>query len=1082
MGIKFHISNTMKKVVFLVLFFVLIPVFAFADTTISSPITSDATWSPSGGVYIIDSYFSVASGATLTIEPGTMIKAKTTAMGGPSIYGKLIARGTENQPVYFTSFWNDEVGGDTDGTGPSVSSPGEWQGLYFKPGSEGILEYIDFSYAGYGGYGYGDYVSIENDGGTVDIKNSYIHENFRITSNGAGGQMSAGNGIYNISGTLSLTHSIIENNIVGVRIDSGDVTISNNEIRNNVDGTGYGPGYGISAYGPGKLTLTNNVFSGNDRTGMIEASKEFIHSGNTSSDIKRKAFGINGVLSQDTTLSAGDLPYIIEYLVIPAGITLTIEPGVIIKMEDRYTNGSINVQGGNLIAKGTAENKIYITSLKDDSIGGDTNGDGDATTPAPRNWASIFLENGSNAEFDYVTLGYGGFNWNGEYLAGVAATIYQRGANLSISNSILKYNSGAAIYQDAGTTTISKSELVGDNGLWSRGGAATISQSSLVMTGYGVYNDSGKDLGWWWETKPLQIIDARDNWWGSADGPNNTYVGTPTGSGTMITDNVLYTPFLGAWPPVVIEEPTINPVIIIPGIMGSVYKDGVWTIDPIFHVYDNLIETLENNGYVRGESLFPFGYDWKNSNIETAALLKQKIDSIKNICDCNQVDIIAHSMGGLVARSYAQSGGYENDIDQLIFLGTPHQGAPKDYLIWEAGEFPPGMIDGFIKSHYEKEAKKLGYDNLFDYIHQWPIISAQELLPISNYLQEVTTNQTLNYPIGYPKNDFLENLKQGLVAFLESDIDILNIISDTESTITGIRVVDSNKLPLWEHGYPENYDKSSGDKGLIMGSGDGTVPIVSASISNSIDMRLPSGHINLPTDAEEEIFTEINGGEMVDPVKTSLPLKILFAKIFSPADFVVIAPDGKRIGKDFVTGNEINEIPGAFYSGFNTDDEYLTIPDPLDGEYKIQLQGTDGGGSYSFETTYISDQTSATAETSGVITPNQITDLSLNLDNQNPENIKVERVVTLDTLITDINEAYILGWIKDKKTRDGLIKEAKLIIKFEKKRNGKYEKRVDKIIIKLIEKELDFLLKKNKITVEARDLLKNDLIYIINNN
>ena len=49
---------------------------------------------------------------------------------------------------------------------------------------------------------------------------------------------------------------------------------------------------------------------------------------------------------------------------------------------------------------------------------------------------------------------------------------------------------------------------------------------------------------------------------------------------------------------------------------------------------------------------------------------------------------MAHSMGGLVAREYTQSADYENDIDQLIFLGTPHRGSPKDYLAWEAGRSP----------------------------------------------------------------------------------------------------------------------------------------------------------------------------------------------------------------------------------------------------------------------------------------------------------------------------------------------------------------------------------------------------------
>jgi len=92
-------------------------------------------------------------------------------------------------------------------------------------------------------------------------------------------------------------------------------------------------------------------------------------------------------------------------------------------------------------------------------------------------------------------------------------------------------------------------------------------------------------------------------------------------------------------------EQRIDPVIIIPGIMGSAYKNGSWAIDPIFHVYDNLIETLENNGYSTTTNLFPFGYDWKNSNVYTAIKLKEKIDEVKDICDCDKVDIVAHSMG-----------------------------------------------------------------------------------------------------------------------------------------------------------------------------------------------------------------------------------------------------------------------------------------------------------------------------------------------------------------------------------------------------------------------------------------------------
>src|SRR3989344_1513166 len=128
----------MKKSSLLILLLssLLLPILTFADTTISGAISTNTTWSPLlGGVYLIDSSFSVSSGVTLSIEPGTIIKAKTTALGGPSIYGTLLAHGTSELPVYFTSIVDDSVGGDTNGDGPSVGVAKGWQGLYFKEGS-----------------------------------------------------------------------------------------------------------------------------------------------------------------------------------------------------------------------------------------------------------------------------------------------------------------------------------------------------------------------------------------------------------------------------------------------------------------------------------------------------------------------------------------------------------------------------------------------------------------------------------------------------------------------------------------------------------------------------------------------------------------------------------------------------------------------------------------------------------------------------------------------------------------------------------------------------------------------------------
>ena len=314
-----------------------------------------------------------------------------------------------------------------------------------------------------------------------------------------------------------------------------------------------------------------------------------------------------------------------------------------------------------------------------------------------------------------------------------------------------------------------------------------------------------------------------------------------------------------------------------------------------------------------------------------------------------------------------------------------------------------------LKTYLKKDAKRNGYSGdkvLFDYVQGWPITSVQELLPTYDYLKSATSTGLLLYPIGYPENNFLVNLNQGLIALLASDIDITNIVGNAgNNTISTIRITDSNLFPLWEHGYPEGYNDSSGDRGLEVGVGDGTVPEYSSKFGTPSDLEISSSHIDLPTVAEEEIYTEIHGGTLASTVKKSIPVRMFFTKIFSPADFVIIAPDGKKIGKNFATGQEINEIGGAFYSGFDGDDEYVTIPNPLDGEYQIQLQGTGSGGNYTFETSYIDDENLVTVETTGITAPSQISDLNVTVDSQNPEDMESEREVTLDVLINDINGA-----------------------------------------------------------------------------
>jgi pimeloyl-ACP methyl ester carboxylesterase len=116
------------------------------------------------------------------------------------------------------------------------------------------------------------------------------------------------------------------------------------------------------------------------------------------------------------------------------------------------------------------------------------------------------------------------------------------------------------------------------------------------------------------------------------------------------------------------------------GLVDQIQMVGPWRL----HRYDHLINNLIGLGYEVGKSLFPFTYDWRLSNFHTANLLKHFVD--RTLTDqSQQVDIIAHSMGGLVARIYVQELSRADRVRSLTMMGTPHRGAGQVFRIAEEG-------------------------------------------------------------------------------------------------------------------------------------------------------------------------------------------------------------------------------------------------------------------------------------------------------------------------------------------------------------------------------------------------------------
>jgi hypothetical protein len=97
----------MKKIYISITFIILFALNSFSQTpveNVSGYITTSTTWTKDK-IYLLNGFVYVTSGATLTIEPGTLIKGDKATKGSLIITRgcKLMADGTQDEPIVFTS-------------------------------------------------------------------------------------------------------------------------------------------------------------------------------------------------------------------------------------------------------------------------------------------------------------------------------------------------------------------------------------------------------------------------------------------------------------------------------------------------------------------------------------------------------------------------------------------------------------------------------------------------------------------------------------------------------------------------------------------------------------------------------------------------------------------------------------------------------------------------------------------------------------------------------------------------------------------------------------------------------------------
>jgi len=223
--------------------------------------TTNVTWRAQDSPIVLDGNVLVGSGATLTINPGVVVKFNG-AFRALTVWGNLSAVGTSASRITFTSIQDDSDGVDCGGDGSSSGAPGQWLNIAIDSGnSNTTFDYANVRYGGNGStdWGYGAIRVAGTSRITVDHAN--------ITDNQRSG-ITIGDGCGTCGGPgATVKNSLVARNAYGISAINGWFAL---EAGNTVaENRGNGVFYNLTSnYTGPKSTVTRSDIARNGASGV----------------------------------------------------------------------------------------------------------------------------------------------------------------------------------------------------------------------------------------------------------------------------------------------------------------------------------------------------------------------------------------------------------------------------------------------------------------------------------------------------------------------------------------------------------------------------------------------------------------------------------------------------------------------------------------------------------------------------------------------------------------------------------------------------------------------------------------------